>query len=52
MRPATLLKMRPWDGRFPVNFTRFLITTFSRNAYRATASASFEPKFNFTQYLI
>ena len=28
LRPATLLKKRPWYWCFPVNFTKFLRTTF------------------------
>ena len=31
LRPATLLKKRPWHRCFPVNFARFLRTTFSQN---------------------
>ena len=27
LRPATLLKKRPWDGCFPVNFAKFLRTS-------------------------
>ena len=28
LRPATLLKKRPWHRRFPVNFGKFLRTPF------------------------
>ena len=31
MRPATLLKKSPWHRYFPVNFTKFLRTSFSQN---------------------
>ena len=30
-RPATLLKKRPWHRCFPVNFVKFLRTTFLQN---------------------
>ena len=30
LRPATLLKKRPWRKCFPVNFTKFLKTPFSQ----------------------
>ena len=29
--PATLLKKRPWHSCFPVNFVKFLRTTFLQN---------------------
>ena len=29
MRPATLIKKRPWQRCFPVNFAKFLRTPFS-----------------------
>ena len=31
LRPATLLKKRPWRRCFPVNFTKFLRIPFSQN---------------------
>ena len=31
LRPATLLKKRPWRRCFPVNFAKFLRTTFLQN---------------------
>ena len=31
LRPATLLKNRPWHRCFPVNFAKFLRTTFVHN---------------------
>ena len=30
LTPATLLKKRPWQRCFPVNFAKFLRTPFSR----------------------
>ena len=30
LRPATLLKKRPWHSCFPVNFAKFLRTSFYR----------------------
>ena len=32
MRPATLIKKRPWQRCFPVNFAKFLRTPFSQNS--------------------
>ena len=34
LRPATLLKKRFWHRCFPVNFTKFLRTSFSQNTSR------------------
>ena len=31
LRPATLLKKRPWNWYFPENFKKFLRTTFLQN---------------------
>ena len=31
LRPATLLKKRLWHRRFPVNFSKFLTTSFAQN---------------------
>ena len=31
LKPATLLKKRFWHNRFPVNFMKFLRTTFLQN---------------------
>ena len=33
LRPATLLKKRPWHRRFPVNFAKFLRTSFFQNTF-------------------
>ena len=33
LRPATLLKKRLWQRYFPVNFAKFLRTTFLQNTY-------------------
>ena len=33
LRPATLLKKRPWRLYFPVNFTKFLRTPFLQNTF-------------------
>ena len=33
LRPASLLKKRLWHRRFPVNFAKFLRTSFLQNTY-------------------
>ena len=33
LRPATLLKKRPWHRCFPVNFAKFLRSPFLQNAF-------------------
>ena len=38
LRPATLLKKRPWHRCFPVKFVKFLRTPFFTKHLRATAS--------------
>ena len=38
LRPATLLKIRLWHRRFPVNFAKFLRTPFLQNTSGTTAS--------------
>ena len=38
LRPATLLKKRPWRRCFPVNFAKFLRTFFLREHVWTTAS--------------
>ena len=40
LRPATLLKKRLWHKRFPVNFSKFLRTTFFNRKPSVAASAS------------
>ena len=43
LRPATLLKKRTWHRCFPVNFVKFLITSFYRTPFVA-ASAFFQQR--------
>ena len=40
LRPATLLKKRLWHRCFPVNFERFLRTTFLQNTSGGCFSSS------------
>ena len=47
-RPATLLKERLWNRCFPVNFVKFLRTTFFTELLRATASGAMNKFFCFS----
>ena len=49
LRHATLLKMRLWHRCFPVNFVKFLRTTFFTEHLRATASVKAEVRINLPQ---
>ena len=42
LRPAALLKKRLWQGRFPVNFAKFLRTPFLPNTSGQQAMIDFD----------
>ena len=44
VRPATLLKKRPWHRCFPANFTKFVRTTFFIEHLRWQFSAKTKKK--------